>query len=60
MRALVFDRNLEFRGDRPDPVAAPGESIVAVGVAGICGTDLEIAAATCNIAECRVMNSPAA
>ncbi|MGB8412102.1 MAG: alcohol dehydrogenase catalytic domain-containing protein [Candidatus Binatus sp.] len=43
MRALVFDRNLEFRGDYPDPVAAPGESIVAVGVAGICGTDLEIA-----------------
>jgi threonine dehydrogenase-like Zn-dependent dehydrogenase len=43
MRALVFDRNLEFRGDYPDPVASPGESIVAVGVAGICGTDLEIA-----------------
>ncbi len=43
MRALVFDRNLEFRGDYPDPVAAPGESIVAVGFAGICGTDLEIA-----------------
>ena len=43
MRALVFDRNLEFRGDYPDPVAAPGESIVAVAVAGICGTDLEIA-----------------
>jgi len=43
MRALVFDRNLEFRGDYPDPVAAAGESIVAVAVAGICGTDLEIA-----------------
>jgi len=43
MRALVFDRNLEFRRDYPDPVAAPGESLVHVSVAGICGTDLEIA-----------------
>ena len=43
MRALVFDRKLEFRGDYPDPVAIPGESIVRVSVAGICGTDLEIA-----------------
>jgi threonine dehydrogenase-like Zn-dependent dehydrogenase len=43
MRALVFDRRLEFRGDYPDPVAAPGESIVRVSVAGVCGTDLEIA-----------------
>ncbi len=43
MRALVFDRKLEFRGDYPDPVAASGESIVRVSFAGICGTDLEIA-----------------
>jgi threonine dehydrogenase-like Zn-dependent dehydrogenase len=43
MRALVYDHKLEFRGDYPDPVAAPGESIVRVSVAGICGTDLEIA-----------------
>jgi threonine dehydrogenase-like Zn-dependent dehydrogenase len=43
MRALVFDRNLEFRADYLDPVAAPGESIVRVSLAGICGTDLEIA-----------------
>src|SRR5271163_424562 len=43
MRALVFDHKLEFRGDYPDPVAAPGESIVRVSVAGVCGTDLEIA-----------------
>ena len=42
MRALVFDRNLEFRGDYPNPVAAAGESIVRVGIAGVCGTDLEI------------------
>ena len=43
MRTLVFDRKLEFRGDYPDPVASPGESVVRVSVAGICGTDLEIA-----------------
>ena len=42
MRALIFDRSLEFRDDYPDPVAAPSESIVRVSLAGICGTDLEI------------------
>lgn len=43
MRALVFDRTLELRRDYPDPVEMPGESIVRVSTAGICGTDLEIA-----------------
>jgi threonine dehydrogenase-like Zn-dependent dehydrogenase len=43
MRALLFDRNLQFRTDYPDPVASPGESTVRVSRAGICGTDLEIA-----------------
>lgn len=43
MRALVFDRKLEFRDDYPNPPAAPGECIVRVSIAGICGTDLEIA-----------------
>ena len=43
MRALVFDRSLRFCGDYPDPVAPAGESIVRVSVAGVCGTDLEIA-----------------
>jgi threonine dehydrogenase-like Zn-dependent dehydrogenase len=42
MRALVFDRSLHLRTDYPDPVPAPGESIVKVTLAGICGTDLEI------------------
>jgi threonine dehydrogenase-like Zn-dependent dehydrogenase len=42
MRALVFDRSLHLRTDYPDPVPAPGESIVKVSLAGICGTDLEI------------------
>ncbi|MGH7813544.1 MAG: alcohol dehydrogenase catalytic domain-containing protein [Candidatus Binataceae bacterium] len=42
MRALVFDRHLEFRADYPDPAPLAGESIVRVTLAGICGTDLEI------------------
>src|SRR5579859_7110409 len=43
MRALVFDGKLRLHSDYPNPMAAPGESIVKVSVAGICGTDLEIA-----------------
>ncbi|HYL58015.1 MAG TPA: alcohol dehydrogenase catalytic domain-containing protein [Candidatus Acidoferrales bacterium] len=43
MRALVFDDGLTFRSDYPEPVIAPGESVVRVALAGICGTDLEIA-----------------
>src|SRR5258708_21557561 len=43
MNALVFDRNFEFRADYPNPLATPGESVVRVSLAGICGTDLEIA-----------------
>ncbi len=42
MRALVFDRNLELRTEYPDPPPTPGESVVRVTLAGICGTDLEI------------------
>jgi threonine dehydrogenase-like Zn-dependent dehydrogenase len=42
MRALVFDDKLHLRTDYPDPVPAPGESIVKVSLAGVCGTDLEI------------------
>jgi threonine dehydrogenase-like Zn-dependent dehydrogenase len=42
MRALVFDGKLHLRTDYPDPVATPGESIVKVSLAGVCGTDLEI------------------
>lgn len=43
MRALVFDRHLSYRADYPDTAPHPGESIVRVAFAGICGTDLEIA-----------------
>jgi threonine dehydrogenase-like Zn-dependent dehydrogenase len=43
MQALVYDQRLELRSDYPDPARAAGESIVHVSLAGICGTDLEIA-----------------
>ena len=43
MNALVFDRGLQFRADYPEPRAPAGESVVRVSLAGICGTDLEIA-----------------
>ncbi len=43
MRALFLDRELSLRRDYPDPAARPGESIVRVELAGICGTDLELA-----------------
>jgi threonine dehydrogenase-like Zn-dependent dehydrogenase len=42
MRALFFDGELKFRSDYPEPVRTAGESIVAVSLAGICGTDREI------------------
>ena len=43
MRALVLDPELSVRDDYPDPAPTPGESIVRVLMAGICGTDLELA-----------------
>jgi threonine dehydrogenase-like Zn-dependent dehydrogenase len=46
MRALLLDRDppqLILRRDYPDPAPAPGESVVRVRIAGICGTDLELA-----------------
>ena len=44
MRALVLaSGRATVRDDRPDPVAAPGESRVAVRLAGVCATDLALA-----------------
>lgn len=41
MKAAYFDgEKLAFRDNFPDPV--PGESLVRVSLAGICGTDLEM------------------
>ncbi len=43
MRALVLDPELFLHDDYPEPASVPGESIVRVRMAGICGTDLELA-----------------
>ncbi len=41
MKALYFDGKLALR-DVPKPQPAPGEALIRVVLAGICGTDLEI------------------
>jgi threonine dehydrogenase-like Zn-dependent dehydrogenase len=43
MRAIVIDNGVSLRTGYPEPTPAPGESIVRVRIAGICGTDLELA-----------------
>ena len=42
MRAIVFDRNLRFEPDHPQPKPAEGECLIRVHLAGICATDLHI------------------
>lgn len=42
MRALIFNGGLKFTYEYPCPQRPAGESIVAVCLAGICATDLEI------------------
>jgi alcohol dehydrogenase len=41
MHALVFDGAVALR-DAPEPALASGEALVALRLAGICGTDLEL------------------
>lgn len=43
MRALLLDQDGLCLVDRPDPRPAPDTAVVAVSLAGICNTDLEIA-----------------
>jgi threonine dehydrogenase-like Zn-dependent dehydrogenase len=43
VRAIAFAGGRAVVVERPDPVPAPGEAVVRVRLAGICGTDLEIA-----------------
>jgi threonine dehydrogenase-like Zn-dependent dehydrogenase len=42
MLALVFDGQARLRSDYPAPSPARGEALVAVRVAGVCSTDLEV------------------
>lgn len=42
MRALLFNQQLLFVTDRPEPVPQGGECLVRVNLAGICATDLHI------------------
>jgi threonine dehydrogenase-like Zn-dependent dehydrogenase len=42
MRALIVDPKLTYQSDYPSPTLTPGESVIRVSLAGICGTDLEI------------------
>ncbi|MCL2330594.1 MAG: alcohol dehydrogenase catalytic domain-containing protein, partial [Phycisphaerae bacterium] len=42
MNALVFNQTLQFDANRAEPVVASGEVLIAVQMASICATDLEI------------------
>jgi threonine dehydrogenase-like Zn-dependent dehydrogenase len=48
MRALVFDQSLSFRPRHSDPQPDTGDSLLKVRQAGICSTDIEIAAGYMN------------
>ena len=41
MKALVFDKELNFVTDYPKPVPQKGEALIKVTHAGICNTDIE-------------------
>jgi alcohol dehydrogenase len=43
LHAIVFDRQVRFEPNHPDPTPGSGEALVRVHQAGICATDLEIA-----------------
>ena len=42
MRAVVFNKKLQYIEDYQKPAPAPGEALVKVTLAGICNTDYEI------------------
>jgi threonine dehydrogenase-like Zn-dependent dehydrogenase len=43
MRALLLDPEPILRDDYPNPLPSAGETLIRVRMAGICGTDLELA-----------------
>ncbi|WP_322495051.1 MDR/zinc-dependent alcohol dehydrogenase-like family protein [Chloroflexus sp.] len=42
MRAIVFDGDLRYSTDYPEPKRPPGEALIRPRLVGICNTDLEI------------------
>lgn len=42
MRALVYENELRYKSDYPEPEAPPGEAKIRILMAGICDTDLQI------------------
>jgi len=42
MRAIIFDGQLKYDPEHPEPAAQPGECLVRVHLAGICATDHHI------------------
>lgn len=42
MRAVVFEQQLQFVTDYPEPSLRPGEALICPHLAGICNTDLEL------------------
>lgn len=42
MKAVIFDGELKFREDYPNPLPGEGEALVRVLLSGICNTDLEL------------------
>lgn len=42
MRAIVFDGDLRYSADYPEPKRPPGEALIRPRLVGICNTDLEI------------------
>lgn len=48
MRAVTFDKALEFHAEYPDPAVGEGECLVQVHLAGMCATDLHITAGYMN------------
>jgi len=43
MKAVVYDGDLRLEPAYPEPTPTDGEALIAVRLAGICNTDLEIA-----------------
>ena len=59
MRALCLKDTLRYDAAYPDPKPADGEALVAVKLAGICATDLELVKGYMGFTACPAMSSSA-